>query len=71
MNNWFGLTIHPTDAFINWRDKTPEETAKKLRAAYDRLITGPQERDDFELLIDAAHDKTRQDCWDDEADNAL
>ena len=54
--NWFGIESHTTDEYIPWYDRTPKETAKKLRNAYD-LITnlGPDYQNALKLLVSAAY----------------
>ena len=52
--NWFGLEYHPTDSYIDWRDRDRIEKATKLRAAYDKIIELGL-KDELKLLLDAAY----------------
>ena len=52
--NWFGLEYHPTDSYIDWRDRDRVEKATKLRAAYDKIVELGLV-DELKILTDAAY----------------
>lgn len=61
--NWFGKNFHETDEYIHWADKNPEETANKLRLAWDKLVA--IDKDSLKTLLDVAYKAGARD----EADN--
>jgi hypothetical protein len=53
--NWFGIETHPTDEYITWQDKTPLESAKVLREAYDLITLNPDCKKALDLLLKVSY----------------
>lgn len=54
--NWFGMTYHRTDSFINWHgsEKSKKKEAEALRQAYGQF--SPDQLDALEMLLTAAYE---------------
>ena len=37
MPNWAGLSPHPTDEYVHWNEKNPQEKMLKLREAWEAI----------------------------------
>lgn len=68
--NWFGLPIHPTDEYIDWRDRNRVEKAAKLRTAYDKIIAFGLE-EELKVMLDAAYQQGEADERDANADEGI
>lgn len=66
--NWFGLEYHPTDDFIDWREKDPVSKATVLRAAYDKIKAFGL-KEELDILTSAAYDQGREDTLDNYQDS--
>jgi len=58
--NWFGLPYHPTDSYIDWRDRDRVEKAEKLRAAYNKIVAFGLEAE-LKTIVDAAYEQGKLD----------
>lgn len=64
IKNSFGMLIHPTDSYIHWGEKNPEDKANKLRMNYDKIIQAGF-KEELEYLLEEAYESG----IDDENDN--
>ena len=58
--NWFGLSIHPTDEYIHWKDRDFIKHAAELRAAYDAIVAAGLE-EQLKVLLRASYNMGSQD----------
>ncbi len=66
MENWLGIESHPTDEYIHWAERKPQDKMKELRTAYDKIKDAGLLKE-LEILTDASYDNARNEAADDAA----
>lgn len=61
IKNAWGFESHPTDSLIHWSEKNPIEAAKKLRAAYNKLVKDEASKRALEYLMQESYLKGKYD----------